>query len=168
MDSTTDFRPKMRHLGELSTREVQIVFLIATLSPYIEPEFMRTMKVQPEDVHIFQAPITRPNIAYSVFEYNASVDETDAICRLVEEKLEQYVVLAKIIVYSRTIERTKELSQVLGCHEYYREVRDREVKEQIIERWQYGDRRVIVATNAFRLGIDAPDIRVVIHAGDIY
>ena len=46
------------------------------------------------------------------------------MCRLVKEKLEQYAALAKVIVYGGTIKRTKELSQALGCHEYYREVRD--------------------------------------------
>ena len=35
-------------------------------------------------------------------------------------------------------------------------------------RWQRGDGRLIVATNAFGLGIDAPDVWVVVHAGDIY
>ncbi|KFY65619.1 hypothetical protein V496_02450 [Pseudogymnoascus sp. VKM F-4515 (FW-2607)] len=99
-------------------------------------------------------------------------DETDAICQLVGEKLEQYAAPAKIIVYGGSIERTQELSKALGCHQYYREVGDREEKGAIMERWQRGDGRLIVATNAFGLGIDAPDVRVVIHAGihagDIY
>jgi superfamily II DNA helicase RecQ len=37
-----------------------------------------------------------------------------------------------------------------------------------MERWQRGDGRLIVATNVFGLGIDAPDVRVVIHAEEIY
>jgi superfamily II DNA helicase RecQ len=41
MDSTPDFRPKMRQLGELTTREVQMVFLTATLQPCMEAEFMK-------------------------------------------------------------------------------------------------------------------------------
>jgi ATP-dependent DNA helicase RecQ len=75
---------------------------------------------------------------------------------------------AKIIVYGGTIERTTELSRALDCHKYYREVGDREKKEEIIERWQHRDGRLIVATNAFGLGIDAPDVRVVIHVRAIY
>jgi RecQ family ATP-dependent DNA helicase len=168
MDSTPDFRPKMRQLGELATREVQMVFLTATLPPRIEAEFMRIMKIQPEDVHVFRAPTTRPNIAYSVFEHDPDVDETEAVCQLVREKLEQYPGPSKIIVYGGTIKRTKELSRALGCHEYYREVGNRDEKEKIMGRWQRGDGRLIVATNAFGLGIDAPDVRVVIHVGAIY
>ena len=168
MDSTADFRPQMQQLGALSTREVQMVFLTATLPKHTEPEFMRIMKIKPEEVQTFRGPTTRRNIAYSVHEYAEESDETDAICQLVGEKLEQYAAPAKIIVYGGTIERTQELSKALGCYQYYREVGDRDEKGAIMERWQRGNGRLIVATNAFGLGIDAPDVRVVIHAGDIY
>jgi RecQ family ATP-dependent DNA helicase len=168
MDSSPDFRPQMRQLGTLSTRGVQMVFLTATLPPRMQGEFMRVMKINPREVHVFRAPTTRANIAYSVFEHDPDEDETDAVCRLIQGKLAQYPAPAKIIVYGGTIERTTELSRALDCHEYYREVGDREEKEEIMERWQHGDGRLIVATNAFGLGIDAPDVRVVIHVGAIY
>ncbi|KFZ24201.1 hypothetical protein V502_01319, partial [Pseudogymnoascus sp. VKM F-4520 (FW-2644)] len=168
MDSTPDFRPQMQQLGALSTREVQMVFLTATLPKHTEPEFMRIMKIKPEEVQTFRGSTTRPNIAYSVYEYAEESDETDAICQLVGQKLEQYTAPAKIIVYGGTIERTQELSRALGCHQYYREVGDRDEKGAIMGRWQRGGGRLIVETNAFGLGIDAPDVRVVIRAGDIY
>jgi ATP-dependent DNA helicase RecQ len=117
---------------------------------------------------VFRAPTTRANIAYSVFEHNPDEDEADTVCRLIQGKLAQYPAPAKIIVYGGTIERTTELSRALDCHEYYREVGDREKKEEIMKRWQHRDRRLIVATNAFELGIDAPDMRVVIHVRAIY
>jgi superfamily II DNA helicase RecQ len=108
------------------------------------------MKVRPE-VHVFRAPTTRANIPYSVFEHDPNVDETEAVCRLVQEKLERYSAPAKIIVYGGSIERTKELSRALGCHEYYREVGDRDEKEKIMGRWQRGDGRLIVATQRIRI-----------------
>ena len=168
MDSTAEFRPKIRQLGMLAMREVQMVFLTATLPPRLEAEFMRIMKIDPREVYIFRAPTTRPNITYSVWEYEKKEDETEAVCRLVQEKLEQYTAPSKIIVYGGTIAKTKELSNALDCHEYYREVGDREEKEEIMQRWQHGNGRLIVATNAFGLGIDAPDVRVVIHVGAMY
>ncbi|KFZ01489.1 hypothetical protein V500_00755 [Pseudogymnoascus sp. VKM F-4518 (FW-2643)] len=82
------------------------------------------MKIRPDEVQTFRGPTTRPNIAYSVHEY-AESDDTDAIYQLVGQKLEQYTAPAKIIVYGGTIKRTQELSQALGCHQYYREVGDR-------------------------------------------
>jgi superfamily II DNA helicase RecQ len=126
------------------------------------------MKINPCEVHVFQAPTTCANIAYSIFEHDPDEDKADAVCRLIQGKLAQYLAPAKIIVYGGTIERTTELSRALDCHEYYRKVGDREEKEEIMERWQHRDGRLIVATNAFGLGIDVPNVRVVIHVGAIY
>ncbi|OBT81152.1 hypothetical protein VE02_10082 [Pseudogymnoascus sp. 03VT05] len=56
------------------------------------------MKIKPEEVQTFRGATTRRNIAYSVHEYANESDETDAICKLVGEKLEQYAAPAKIIV----------------------------------------------------------------------
>ena len=171
LDSTAEFRPKMRRLGELVERGVQMVYLTATLPPHMEPEFMNIMKIRREDVHIFRAPTSRPNIAYSVVEYeedDVGKGEIEAVCRLVEKKLEEYPTPAKIIVYSSSIITTQDLSEALNCHAYYRDVGDAEVKDQIRKAWESADGRVVVATNAFGLGIDRPDVRVVIHVGPIH
>jgi superfamily II DNA helicase RecQ len=56
MDSTPDFRPQMQQLGALSTREVQMVFLTAMLPKHTEPEFMRIMKIKPEEVQTIGGP----------------------------------------------------------------------------------------------------------------
>ncbi|KAH6661842.1 P-loop containing nucleoside triphosphate hydrolase protein [Halenospora varia] len=96
------------------------------------------------------------------------MDKTNAIYRLVYKKLEQYPAPSKIIIYSRTIKQTKELSWALGCYKYYYRVGDQDKKEKIMGHWQYGDRRLIMATNAFGLGINAPNVQVVIYVGAIY
>ncbi|KFZ23111.1 hypothetical protein V502_02410, partial [Pseudogymnoascus sp. VKM F-4520 (FW-2644)] len=118
IDSTPDFQPQMQQLGALSTQEVQMVFLTATLPKHTEPEFMQIMKIKLEEVQTFRGPTTQPNIAYSIHEYAEESNETEAICQLVGEKLEQYAAPAKIIVYGGTIERTQELSKALGCHHW--------------------------------------------------
>jgi hypothetical protein len=92
------------------------------------------MKINPCEVHVFQALMTRANIAYSVFEHNPDENKADAVCRLIQGKLAQYLAPAKIIVYGGTIKRTTELSRALDCYEYYREVGDCKKKEEIIER----------------------------------
>jgi hypothetical protein len=46
-----------------------MVYLTAILPPYAEPEFMNMMRIWAEDVHVFRAPTSRPNIAYSVAKY---------------------------------------------------------------------------------------------------
>jgi superfamily II DNA/RNA helicase len=124
----------MRQLRTLLTQGVQMVFLTATLPPRIQGEFIRIIKINPCKVHMFRAPTTRMNIAYSVFEHDPDENKADTACRLIQGKLAQYPAPAKIIVYGGTIERTTELSQALDCHKYYREVSDREEKEEIMER----------------------------------
>lgn len=171
LDSTAEFRPKMRQLGELTERGVQMVYLTATMPPRAEPEFMKIMRIQADEVHMFRSPTSRPNIAYSVVEYEEDELGRGAIaaaCQLVEDKLEEYPAPAKIIVYSSRIVTTQEVSRALDCHAYYRDVGDAAVKDEIRKAWERADGRVVVATNAFGLGIDRPDVRVVVHIGPIY
>ena len=87
LDSTPEFRPEMRQLGELMERGVQMVYLTVTLPPHAEPEFMNIMRISTNDIHIFRAPTSRPNIAYSVVEYTEDEFEKGditAVYRLVE------------------------------------------------------------------------------------
>ena len=60
------------------------------------------------------------------------------------------------------------MSGALDCQAYYRDVGNAQVKDEIRKAWQSGDGRVVVATNAFGLGIDQPDVRVVVHVGPIH
>jgi superfamily II DNA helicase RecQ len=83
----------------------------------------------------------------------------------VEEKLEKYAAPSKIIVYGGSIERTIEIGEAIGCPIYHRGVDNRAGKAKRIKGLMEGKHRVICATNAIGLGVDIPDIRVVIHAG---
>ncbi len=56
----------------------------------------------------------------------------------------------------------------MDCHAYYREVGDTAVKDEIRKAWESVDGRVVVATNAFGLGINRLDVRVIIHVRPIY
>jgi hypothetical protein len=64
-----------------------MVFLTATLPSHIQGEFIRVIKINPCEVHVFQAPTTCANIAYSVFEHDPDKDKTDAVCWLIQGKL---------------------------------------------------------------------------------
>jgi len=106
LDSTPEFRPKMRRLGELVERGVQMVYLIAILPLYTELEFTNIMRIKADDVHMFRALTSRPNIAYSVVEYKEDEfrrGDITAVYKLVDNKLEEYLASAKIIVYSSSI-----------------------------------------------------------------
>lgn len=171
LDSTADFRPKMRWVGNLMSRGVQMVYLTATLPPHEEDEWMEIMKIRKEEAQIFRDTTTRPKIAYSVLEFPVDEEgqgEIEAACQLVQRKMEEYPAPAKIIIYSSSITTTKELGAALDCHMYYRDVGDIHAKEEIRRAWESADGRVVVATSAFGLGIDRPDVRVVIHVGPIF
>jgi superfamily II DNA helicase RecQ len=84
LDSRPDFQPKMKDAGAVMVkRGVQMVYLTATLCPNEEEEFMQIIKVQIPPKQVFRAPTSRPNIAYSVVEYEADVEELAAVQELV-------------------------------------------------------------------------------------
>jgi hypothetical protein len=64
-----------------------MVFLTATLPSRIQGEFIRVIKINPREVHMFWALTTYANIAYSVFEHDPDKDKADAVCRLIQGKL---------------------------------------------------------------------------------
>ncbi|KFZ22776.1 hypothetical protein V502_02745, partial [Pseudogymnoascus sp. VKM F-4520 (FW-2644)] len=140
LQSRPDFRPKMREAGAvLKERGKQMIFLTAT-----------------------------PGIRYSVFEYEAEMEQSDAVGRLIRQKLQEYPSPAKIIIYSSSIHTIKELGKQLGYPMYYAEVGSEKEKAQIQQRWENGSKQVVICSNAFGLGIDKPDVQFVGHVGPIY
>jgi hypothetical protein len=82
--------------------------LTAILPPRDEAEFTEIMKVDIPAEHVFCTATSRLNIEYCRFEYKG--DEEEAIYRIVQEKLEEFPVPGKIIVYSSSITATQALS----------------------------------------------------------
>ncbi len=76
---------------------------------YTKPEFINIIRISTNDVYMFRALTSRPNIAYSVVKYAEDEFERGditAVYRLVEQKLEEYAAPAKIIIYSSSIVTT--------------------------------------------------------------
>jgi superfamily II DNA helicase RecQ len=167
LDSGLNFRPKLRALGaEMVHWGTQIMFLTATLPPKDKREFFQAMHI-PEDCVPFRGPTTRQNIRYQVQEVKGEQGKrvVEAICQLVNQKLEQYPAPSKIIVYGSSVEQTVEIGEALECPIYHRSVDDQAGKARRMKELMEGKHRVICATNALGLGVDLPDIRAVIHAG---
>ena len=81
------------------------------------------------------------------------------------EKRQQYPLPRQIIVYCRSVTKTKELAEILGGTAYFREVGDHEHKRRLLDQLISGHEQVFTATNALGIGIDQASIRVVIHVG---
>ena len=108
--------------------------------------------------NVFRMSFERQNLAYVV--------------RQTEDKREQLIHILQslkgpAIVYARSRRRTKEFAELLTeagiSATFYHAGLDAAVKDQRQQAWQQDEVRVMVATNAFGMGIDKPDVRVVIH-----
>ncbi|KAF6793337.1 hypothetical protein CMUS01_16109 [Colletotrichum musicola] len=176
LEGSKAFRPKLRELGQLGLVGVQMVYLTATLPPSREADFFTLLHVGAADVHVIRTRTTRKNVRYCVLKAPGDEETAETVKAIVDRKLVEYPWPAKVIVYCRTVEGTEGIASHLGCDAYHREVDSRDGKAQRLAAWAtglrvrsaYGEGRVIVATNALGLGIDVPDIRLVLHVGMPY
>ena len=154
-----DFRPSYLNISKLRKIHPDAPFLALTATA--TPEVVKDIsdKLQFRQGHkIFKKSFSRPNIQY--------------IVRPTDSKIQQIVhILSRVqgtaIVYVRSRKRTKEIAEQLiaqgiSAANYHAGLsfEDKQVRQ---DAWKNGSLRVIVATNAFGMGIDKPDVRVVIH-----
>ena len=154
-----DFRPaylKIATLRELLPG-VPVLALTATATPDVVKDIQRQLRFQQENV--FRMSFKRDNISYVVRHYDDLEHELTHIINSVN---------GSTIVYTSSRKKTKALCKYLQDNgisaTYYHAGLDIAVKDQHQQDWQNGTARVIVATNAFGMGIDKPDVRLVIHA----
>ncbi len=108
--------------------------------------------------HVFRMSFERKNLAYVV---RHAADKRDQLVHILRS------VSGSAIVYTRSRLRTKEFAELLTASgitaTFYHAGLDSSVKDERQQEWQSGQVRVMVATNAFGMGIDKPDVRFVIH-----
>jgi ATP-dependent DNA helicase RecQ len=154
-----DFRPsylKIAQLRELVPQGVPILALTATATGQVVKDIMD--KLQFRQSNVLKTSFRRPNISY--------------IVRKVEDKGGYLAdTLRKIrgsgIVYVRNRKKSKEIAELLVNRgipaDFYHAGLPPEMRERKQSSWSTGNTRVIVATNAFGMGIDKPDVRFVVH-----
>ena len=154
-----DFRPSFLNIRDLRKvlPSTAILALTATATPKVAEDIRRQLDFH-ADSRTFQMSFARHNISYLVREAEVKIS-------LLAKILGQ--TSGSSIVYVRNRKRTREISDYLNSagisSTYYHAGLDFETKEQRQNDWKAGEIRVIVATNAFGMGIDKPDVRVVIH-----
>lgn len=165
-----DFRPPLRMIGTvLQEWGIQTVFFTATLPPRDERAFFQTAKLAVHRVRMFRARTTRTNIAYRVWPIphgapeSPEKEEDKWVCRQVQTWLTQHG-RGKVIIYAPTIARVERLAELVGCARFHSKIGSEAVKVQTLQTWR-DEGTVTVATNALGLGLDVPDVRLVIHAG---
>lgn len=153
-----DFRPSYMKIPELRKLlpDVPVLALTATATPEVVDDIQDRLSFKKRNA--LKISFERKNLTYVV--------------RNVEDKLKYLVnILSKVqgtgIVYVRSRGKTKEIAEFLLKNnisaDYYHAGLDNEVRSAKQDQWKSGKVRVIVSTNAFGMGIDKPDVRVVVH-----
>ena len=153
-----DFRPSYLQIAEIRTYipDVPVLALTATATPEVVEDIQKQLHFR--NGKVFKKSFARKNIAYVV---RHTEDKMGYMFRILE------AVPGTSIVYVRSRKRTKEVADLLNAQgvsaDYYHAGLSNEAKDQRQMDWKSGKCRVIVATNAFGMGIDKPDVRTVIH-----
>ena len=153
-----DFRRPYLDIAEIRPihPDVPVIALTASATLPVRDDIINKLDLARPNV--FVGSFARPNLSYSV--------------RFVENKVEMAIkILEKVpgssIVYSRSRKGTRNIAQVLNklgvSAHFYHAGLDNAAREKRQQDWMVGKVRVMVATNAFGMGIDKPDVRSVIH-----
>lgn len=153
-----DFRPSYLNIRVLRKvfPKIPVLALTASATPEVADDIMRQLECKTP--RIFRMSFARDNISY--------------LCRASEQKFYDVTHIlgstsGSAIVYVRSRKRTREIAEYLCAAgisaTFYHAGLTSEIKEKRQNEWKSSNVRVMVATNAFGMGIDKPDVRVVIH-----
>lgn len=154
-----DFRPAYLEVAEIRTQfpGVPVLALTASATPKVQVDICEKLRMR--EPAVFTKSFVRSNLSYSIIE---EADKQPKILHILNR------VPGSAIVYCRNRKGTRELADMLEQNgisaSYYHAGLTGEERTARQELWLQGRIRVMVCTNAFGMGIDKPDVRVVIHA----
>ncbi|MCK9160295.1 MAG: RecQ family ATP-dependent DNA helicase [Bacteroidaceae bacterium] len=153
-----DFRPAYLKIAEIRDLlpGVPVLALTATATPDVVKDIQNKLKFRKDNV--FRMSFERKNLAYIVRNTD---DKNGELLHILQQ------LPGSAIVYVRNRRKTKDIAELLLKNgitaEYYHAGLNNDTKDIKQKRWQNDESRVIVATNAFGMGIDKPDVRIVLH-----
>jgi ATP-dependent DNA helicase RecQ len=160
-----DFRPSYLEIAKIRklVPHAPVLALTATATPQVVEDIQDKLGFPSTESgegrpHVFRMSFERKNLAYVVRQASDKRGELIHILRSIR---------GTVIVYARSRKRTKEFSDLLNeegiTATFYHAGLDSTVKDERQQAWQADKVRVMVATNAFGMGIDKPDVRLVVH-----
>ena len=155
-----DFRPAYLEIARLRDHlpGVPVLALTATATPRVVDDICERLRFRTDHKAVFRMSFARPNLSYVV---RKTKDKTAELLHILSR------VDGSAIVYTRSRQKTREVAELLrekgftalNFHAGLTEL-DKDVRQRL---WHDDEIRVMVATNAFGMGIDKPNVRLVIH-----
>lgn len=156
-----DFRPEYRNLRAIIKRlgdDIPIIGLTATATPKVQEDILKNLGMS--DANTFKASFNRPNLFYEVRPKTKNVDGD--IIRFIKQNSGK-----SGVIYCLSRKRVEELSQVLQVNGIsavpYHAGLDAKTRAKHQDMFLMEEVDIVVATIAFGMGIDKPDVRFVIH-----
>ncbi len=153
-----DFRPSYLNIAAIRKLkpEAPVLALTATATPQVIDDIQQQLSFR--ENRVFRMSFERKNLAYVV---RTTTDKETELVHILS------AVSGSAIVYVRSRKRCKDISAMLEQNglssTFYHAGLEPSVKDERQKLWHNNEKRVIVATNAFGMGIDKPDVRVVVH-----
>ncbi|MCI5916554.1 MAG: RecQ family ATP-dependent DNA helicase [Bacteroidales bacterium] len=153
-----DFRPSYLSIADIRSvkPEAPILALTATATPSVVDDIQD--KLGFKEHNVFRMSFERKNLAYIVRKVSDKEGEMVHILQSLQ---------GSAIIYVRSRKKSKDIAQLLCSNKisatYYHAGLDSTQRDSRQQEWQKGEKRVMVATNAFGMGIDKPDVRLVLH-----
>ena len=153
-----DFRPAYREISQI--REIfpnaPILALTATATKEVIADIQTQLSFK--ESNVIRMSFERKNLTYVVRNTENKAQELLRILNRIE---------GSAIIYTQNRKKTQEVAEFLASNgftaEYYHAGLSANAKDEREERWKSGKSRIMVATNAFGMGIDKPDVRIVLH-----
>ena len=159
-----DFRPSYLEIAKIRDihPEAPVLALTATATPAVVDDIILKLKARDKQeetsFHVFRMSFERKNLTYLVSQTHDKPEELVHLFQLYQ---------GAAIVYVRSRRRAREVAEHLMeaglSATFYHAGLDHAEKDKRQEDWQQDRTRIIVATNAFGMGIDKPDVRLVVH-----
>ncbi len=157
-----DFRPAYRNIRQFRTAHptLRVIALTATATPRVEADIIDQLEM--DNPRVFRQSVYKPNLNLYVLE---ETDKYKFIVRHVQS------LPGSGIIYIRHRKGTEEIARMLSNYGmngmYYHAGISPEERRIIQAKWLSGEYRFVVATNAFGMGIDKPDVRWIIHMAPV-
>ncbi len=159
-----DFRPDYTRIAEFRDLMGQplTIALTATATPEVQKDIIRQLGLQPDDVTIFNEGIDRPNLFLEVRDLWGEDEKLSVIQELLQAHPGSGIIYFSLI---KDLESMSALLQTKGIRHlvYHGGLENRE-RKHVQNVFMEGENQLVLATNAFGMGIDKEDIRFVIHA----